>query len=392
MMSPEDELCLLLARGQLSAEGQERALRLLESPLRWDLLFNRAREHQVIPLLYRNLRSLEFHGVPDAARAQLKDAFRVNALRNAFLAGELARVLGLLNDSGVRVIPLKGVTLAKSLYGDPAFRACSDIDILVPPGEALRARRLILAHGYTSPFTEEFFAHDQFRTGAECPLFPEKQALRYLLEVHWTLLQHSRKDEQAMQDLWSQARPKDFFGVRAYGLTLEWEFLYLAWHAAYHKWHTLKWLADIHELCVSAPIDWQQVREKAERFELDLVVGPTLTACSSLFGTPVPANFPSRALPRGVQLYPTSLAPFEACNPTIFHPWLLKRSSERLRCFAEMIFVPRLSDAMAFHLPHSLSFLYYLLRPLRLTYKWAGLFLWVGFQRLRHRGSSSSTS
>ena len=383
-MSPEDELCLLLARGQLSAEGQERALRLLESPLRWDLLFNRAREHQVIPLLYRNLRSLEFHGVPDAARAQLKDAFRVNALRNAFLAGELARVLGLLNDSGVRVIPLKGVTLAKSLYGDPAFRACSDIDILVPPGEALRARRLILAHGYTSPFTEEFFAHDQFRTGAECPLFPEKQALRYLLEVHWTLLQHSRKDEQAMQDLWSQARPKDFFGVRAYGLTLEWEFLYLAWHAAYHKWHTLKWLADIHDLCVSMPIDWQQVREKAERFELDLVVGATLTACSTLFGPLPHPNLPSRALPPQVQLFPNSRSPSEVWKASLFRTWSWKRPSEKLRYWVAVILVPKRADARLFHLPSSLSVLYYFLRPIRLTCKWSWLLLGVGVRRLRH--------
>ena len=398
MMSPEDELCLLLARGQLSPEGQERALGLLESPLRWDLLLERAREHQVFPLLYRSLRALDFQGVPDAARAQLRAAFRMNALRNAFLAGELARVLRLLNESGVPVVPLKGVTLAESLYGDSALRVCFDIDILVPPSEALRARRLILAHGYTSPFTEEFFANHQFHTGAECPLFPEKQALSYLLEVHWTLLQHSRKDDQAMQDLWSQARPKDFFGVPAYGLTPEWEFLYLAWHAAYHKWHTLKWLVDIHELCVSAHIDWQQVREKAERFELDLVVGPTLTACSSLFGTPVPANFPFRALPAGVHLFPTSLAPSEVWKAPLFYPWLLKRPSERLRCLAEMFFVPKLADYRFVQLPPSLSFLYFFLRPPRLTCKWSWQLLSAGFRRLRQglrfsskRGESSGS-
>ena len=281
------------------------------------------------------------------------------------------------------VVPLKGVTLAESLYGDSAFRVCFDIDILVPPSEALRARRLVLAHGYTSPFTEQFFANHQLRTGAECPLSPVNQGFSYLLEVHWTLMQHSRRDDQAMQDLWSQARPKDFFGVRAYGLTPEWEFLYLAWHAAYHKWHTLKWLVDIHELCVSAPVDWQQVREKAKRFELDSVVGPTLTACSSLFGTPVPANFPSRALPAGVHLFPTSLAPSEVWKAPLFYPWLLKRPSERLRCLAEMLFVPGLADYRFVQLPPSLTFLYYFLRPLRLACKWSWLFLSAVFRRLR---------
>jgi hypothetical protein len=385
MMSPEDELCLLLARGQLSREAQERALGLLESPLRWDLLLARAREHQVVPLLLRSLRTLDFQGVPDAARAQLSAAFRMNALRNAYLAGELARVLQLLNDSAVRVIPLKGVTLAESLYGDSAFRVCSDIDILVPPSEALSAHRLLLAHGYTSPFTEDFFANHQLRAGAECPLTPEKPAFSYQLEVHWSLLQHSRRDDLAMQDLWLQARPKEFFGVRAYGLTPEWEFLYLAWHAAHHKWHTLKWLADIHELCLSARIDWQQVREKAERFELDSAVGPTLTACSTLLGTPVPTDFPSPGLPAGVQLFPSSLAPSEEWKAPLFSPWLLRRPSERLRWFAEMIFVARLADNIFCPLPRSLTFLYYFLRPLRLAGKWSWLWLSAGFRGLRRR-------
>ena len=384
-MTPEDELCLLLSHGQLSSAARERAWGLLESPLRWDLLVARAREHQVVPLLYRSLQALDFHGVPDLTHAELSAAFRMNALRNAFLAGALARVLQLLNDAGVRVIPLKGLTLAELLYGDSAFRVCSDIDILVPPSEALLAHRLLVAHGYTSPFTEDFFAKHQFRAGAECPLTPEKTAFPYQLEFHWSLLQHSRKDEEAMQDLWFQARPKEFFGVRAYGLTPEWEFLYLAWHVAHHKWHTLKWLADIHELCISAHIDWYQVREKTERFELESVVGPTLAACSLLFGTPTPAGFPSRALPAGVQLFPASLAASEVWKAPVFCPWLLKRPSERLRWFAEMIFVARLSDYIFFPLPPSLSFLYYFLRPLRLAGKWSWLLLSAVFRGLKRR-------
>jgi hypothetical protein len=328
---------------------------------------------------------LDFQGVPAATRAELSTAFRMNALRNTFLAGELGRVLQLLDGSGVRVIPLKGVTLAESLYGDSAFRVCSDIDILVPRSEALTTHRLLIGQGYTSPFGEDFFANHQLRAGAECPLTPEHPAFSYQLEVHWTLLQHSSEDEQAMQELWLEACPKEVLGVPAFALTPEWEFLYLAWHAAHHKWHTLKWLADIDELCATAQIDWQQVRDKTERFELDSVVGPTLTACAWLFGTPAPAGFPSRALPPGVHLFPTSLAPSEVWKAPLFSPRLLKRPSERLRWFAEMIFVARLSDNLFVPLPSALSFLYYVLRPLRLAGKWSWLLLLAGFRGLRRR-------
>ena len=358
----------------------------------WDALLQRAEEHQVLPLIYRSLRTLEFQGVPDEVRERITGAFRANALRNMFLAGELARVLRLLGEAGLRVLPLKGVTLAESLYGDPAMRVCSDLDILVPAGDVLRARRLLLTHGYTSPFTEDFFAHHQFHTSADCPLLPQKQTLPYLVELHWTLLQHSSKDAEAMRDLWAEARPKDTFGVQAYSMTTQWEFLYLAGHAAYHKWQTLKWLADINDLCGSACIDGQKVREKAEKFDLDLAAGATLTACASLYGTPAPANFPAVPLPAGVRLYPNSLTPSEAWNAPLFYPKLLKRPSEKLRWFAQMFFVARLADRRLFQLPASLDFLYYVLRPLRLTLKWSRLFLSAGFRRLkvsprRHRGT-----
>jgi hypothetical protein len=290
-----------------------------------------------------------------------------------------------LGGAGVPVIPLKGVTLANSLFGDAAYRVCSDIDILVRPEDALRARRLLLARGYTSPFSEDFFAHHQFRTSADCPLLPivDEPACPYLSEIHWTLLQHSSRDAEALDEVWSQARPKDFFGVRAYDLAREWQFLYLAEHAAYHKWDRLKWLADLHEFSVAVPIDWPQVKASAARFDLETVVEPTLTACSQLFGTPIPPRISSRALPAGVVLYPHSLAPSSAWKSPLFYPRLLKRRSEKLQWFAQVFFVARLADRRLFHLPASLNSLYYLLRPLRLTCKWSWLLLSGGFRRLR---------
>jgi hypothetical protein len=299
------------------------------------------------------------------------------------LAAELTRVIRLLGAADIRVVPLKGVALAESLYGDPAFRFCSDIDILVPPDVALHARRLLLAEGYTSPFTEDFFVNHQFHTSADCPLQAQRGDLAYFLELHWTFLQHSSRDAEAIQDLWFQARPRDCFGVPAYRLTPEWEFLYLACHAAYHKWQTLKWVADIHDLCVSASIDWQMVRDKARQFDLDWVVGSTLAVCSALYGTPTPADFSAVPLPAGIPLFPKSLNPAEAWNAPLFYSKLLKRPSEKLRWFAEMFFVARQADQVFFHLPASLDFLYFLLRPLRLSCKWSWLFLSASFDRLR---------
>jgi Uncharacterised nucleotidyltransferase len=335
-LSCEDELSLLLARGRrrLSSGERTRVLQFLGTPLQWPLLLECAYSHQVYPLVYRNLLAFGFSGVPEAVQAELKGAYLANAFRNQLLAEELTRLLKLLDEARIPVIPLKGVTLAQSLFGDPAARVCSDIDILVPPGETVGARGVILRNGYSSPFSEEFFVNHQLRTSPDCPLVSETKVLTYLVELHWTILCSSSKNKEITENLWSQARPQQFYGVHACNLSPEWEFVFLALHAASHKWSSLKWLIDIHELCESGTVDWNQVKETVERFELDNFVGPTLTACSLLFKTPVPPQIPRLPVPSDVHLFPNSLAASESWKVPLFYPRLLKRPSEKLRWFA----------------------------------------------------------
>ena len=254
-MAPEDQLCLLLATGQVPALAQEKACALLATPLHWNLILERAAEHGVSPLLYRNLRRLGFPGVPAEVRTELESFFRMNALWNTLLANELARVLRLLNEAAVPAIPLKGIPLAESLYGDSSLRVCADIDILVPRQGVAQAFQLILAAGYRAEFTEPFFADVLFRSEKEYSLVRREGQGSYLLELHWELMWGAPMDREATEDLWAEAQPKPVFGVPAYRLSPEWEFLYLAAHAARHRWQTLKWLVDVHELCSHDEID-----------------------------------------------------------------------------------------------------------------------------------------
>ena len=138
-MSPEDELCLLLARAQLFSRGAGTGAQAAGEPVAM-AAGPRTRQgvFEVIPLLYAGLRTLGFPGVPDPVRSELAKLFRINGIRNELLDRELARILRLFADAGVPVMPLKGVALAESLYGDPALRVCSDINVLVPPAMLLR--------------------------------------------------------------------------------------------------------------------------------------------------------------------------------------------------------------------------------------------------------------
>ena len=98
-MTREDQLGLLLARGQLIPEVWNQILEPLSTSLQWPLVLERAYCHEVYPLLYRSLRALGSPGVPQAIQAERKGAHLADAWRNELFAEELARLLGLLRSS-----------------------------------------------------------------------------------------------------------------------------------------------------------------------------------------------------------------------------------------------------------------------------------------------------
>jgi hypothetical protein len=373
-LSCEDQLVLLLARGELALHHQTRIPELLATPLQWPAILERAKIHQVSPLLYRNLRNLGFANVPAEVLAELRVLYLANALRNQLLAEESARLLGLLNTAGIRVIPLKGVALASSLYGDAAARICADIDIMVPIADLARAMEFILASGYRAQDFDPFFSKLVLRHGRHHEVTREGTGISYRLEVHWKLIQHSSKDDEAVRALWAEARQQNVFGVPAFSLSPEWQFLYLCLHAAHHDWQTLKWIADIHQVISFVPVDWEEAMAQAKRLQLDHVIRQTAAVCSLLLGTQIPEGVHPAILPQRSHIFPKDpvMEDSPAATLAFRHLRVLTRPLDKLRYIATAIFAPKATDRDALRLPPPLGFLYYAIRPARLLFKWIG--------------------
>ena len=368
-LTQEDRFCLLLSRGQFTADERAQAREFLSGPVEWSVLLDRAYAHQVYPLVYRNLRQFGFSAVPHEVQTELKGAYLANALRNQLFSEKLAGLLRVLSDAGISVIPLKGVALAESLYGDPAARVCSDLDLLVPPAHLHRAIEVILSAGYTDVYQDAFFRKLALRYGRHYAFQRVHAGHPIVIELHWQLMQHSSRSSDAVTDLWAEARPTYSSGAPGYAFSPEWEFLYLAVHAADHGWQGLKWLVDLHQLCLSRPPDWRRLAEKAKQFELELIVRQTLAACSRLLGMPLSANYVSISLPAKARLFPLTPSPGGAPGAAFLHLTLLRRPWDKLCCAANIVFIPKAADQDFVHLPAALRFLYYPMRVLRLLGK-----------------------
>ena len=382
-LSTEDHLCLLLARGRFSPDVAKRVEERLEAGVDWDTLLQRARIHGLVPLVYQRLRALEFRGVPERVHRQLTDTFGANAIRNELLTRELTSVLARLEAAGVPVIPLKGVALAESIYGDPALRVCADLDVLIHPKHLPQSLGLLRSCSYQDRFGEPGFVRLLARYGKDGTLMREEGRLVYPLQLHCGLIWGGPAERALLAEMWSEARSATFHAAPAHFLSSTWEFLYLAVHAARHGLFPCKWLVDLDWFLISRTLDWKDVESKAGRLGWTRVVQSCLAACSELLETPVPEPFADRLASRRPRASIAAPGPLEILKETFFAARLLPGLTRRLRFLAARLFVPTPADGEFLHLPTTLFFLYYLVRPLRLSVTVAGWCVQAGASRLR---------
>ncbi len=364
-VSPEDHLCLLLAPANVQRCALERALTLLQGPLCWKSIRDQVMREGIFPLFFRNLHRLGFPGVPADVRSWLETAFKRNAIRNECLMLELARVLKLFGEAGIPAIPLKGVALSQSLYGDTSLRVCGDLDILVPQGLVAQSFQVLLRNRYEAKLQEKVLLRVPLGNAIEYGFTRRVGPVTCRLEIHWGLFCPSRSDESAAAEIWRESSPATFFGVTARRLSLEWEFVYLAIHAAKHRCEGLKWLADLHDSVSLRPLNWERLSAAARRHGWDSALGLSLGACSTLMGTAVPSQFLRSAPYRGGSKGDPSL--LRAVGNPLFIFRQLKGARNKLSFLFRRAFLPNFSDYSLLHLPHSLRFLYYLLRPFRIA-------------------------
>ena len=366
--SAEAQMLLLLARGELGEVERQRARALLAAGLDWARLLRLANAHEVDPLVCRSLQRLGARGIPDEARDALEATWRSTAARNTLLARELARVLHLLAGAGVPAIPLKGVALAETLYGDPGLRTCSDIDVLVPRDRARQALGLLREQSYAPEFTERFFETLLLRTHIEYTLTRRERGFEYVVDLHWGIGWSPREDRRAAEALWADSRRVTRRGVETHAMSPEWELLTLAVHAARHGWRPLKWLVDVHDYCAGRALNWAKLRAVAERFGWLPALRQTLGACQLLLGTPAPPEV-TPVVPE--RWDPGLMVPSGGASRGALVPLrVIGRSSERARYLLARLLVPTLAERRLVRLPSSVGLLYYPLRPLRLAGKW----------------------
>lgn len=350
---------------------------LLRYTLDWNDLVWTAAQHGLLPLLYQTLNQHCPEAVPPAVLKCLRNRFGQNARRNIALTTELLRLLRLLAKHDIRAIPYKGPALAVTVYGDPALRQFGDLDILVEKANALRAKELLAAEGYRldGPITE---AHKDL-----CPKagnqhhFHLRREGRLAVELHWDVTSRYFLPALKTADLWQGLETASLLGETVSVFSAERLLLLLCIHGSKHTWERLEFGCGVAELIKGQPsLDWTPVLVEAARWRCrrPLLLGLHL-ACI-LFDAPLPAEV-LKAIDADTTvgtLADEVMANLSDKPGTMrrlrFQLELPEGRRDKLRYGVSLVTAPTVFEWDWVRLPAAASFLYYLLRPVRLVRKY----------------------
>lgn len=374
--SPESALLLTCARASLDEVQKRRIHDLVSGSLDWDLVLQLADRHGLQPLLHWHLNRVCPDAVPDQPRQHLRVAFqRVSAL-NILLTHELQKLLILFADNGVRAVPYKGPALALQLYGNVALRQFSDLDILVHPRDVLRARDLLLAEGYAQlpPLTD---GQQKVLLRTQCNLPFTRDRNRMIVELHWTVSAPTFARPFETDDFWSRLQNAKLETIPIKVPASEDLLLALCIHGSKHLWERLAWVCDIAGLIATQTnLNWEELISRARSTGSERMLFLGLRLARDLLEAPLPkqveaalnADASVTALAQDVvrDLFTPELTPTGMSGYFRFQLRARRRLRDKLN-YLRFTFTPNEEDLVRLKLPPALTFIYYLVRPVRLV-------------------------
>jgi hypothetical protein len=350
------EAALLVACARVEADGREagQIRRAVEARPDWGLVLELARAHGMRPLLSHHLHAVCPEAVPRGILEQLRGFVRLNAARNLALARELLTLLSAFAAVGVRAVPYKGPVLAAATYGSLALREFTDLDVLVRPDEAVRARAVMIDRGYRPQYSLAR-RHDALFRRHYCEYLFTHPSTGTIVEVQWDIAPRFFSLAFDPETLGRRLGTASLLGTAVPALSPEDLLFILCVHGCKHAWSRLEWLCGVTEVVRVHPgLDWSLVLGLGARAGALRMVLVSLVLARDLLGAALPPAV-SRAVAADPAVAPLAgaiaSAMFgedrprrEALSRAALHMRLRERWSDRIRYAVRLSSTPSARD------------------------------------------------
>lgn len=337
VLSPEARVLLATAardRGPLRVADQ------LREDLEWGRLYGIALRERAAGPLWRGLAPFEDR-LPREFAAGLEQAAAVEGLRQEQLRRRLAESVATLRRAGLNPLLLKGAALLQTHYSEVRQRPMADIDLLVPPGDASRARRVLMDAGWE--WNRERFPDSMYDRHYHLPPLQDGRGGGIGLEIHTGLLLPGHPFSFGPEELAASARRVEVGGEEALVPSPRGHLLHVCLHFAWsHGLGSGGWRAfrDVGVLSDDGEFGWSAFARAVEDAGAEASAYWTLRLAGDLAGIDVPGSvledlrppLPGALLTGLGRHYALELFPEEASCPSVrlrHLLWLLGNGSGR---------------------------------------------------------------
>lgn len=235
----------------------------------------------VSPLLMANLRRLAPKDPWVLENPHFLALCELKARATMAAAQTTLRVLG---ETEISTLALKGLALGAFAYPSPGLRSISDLDILVPRGDFVRAMEALKSSGLRPARGAPTKAAD-FRAN-HAHVFSPARRHEPTLDLHWHVLASARGDDDDLM-FWSESRPLMVGTAETRRLCAEDQLLHVLVHGV--RWTRVphvRWVADTVMLLRHDQKDFRTSRffEMTERFDAVTPVQEGLAFVAKIIG------------------------------------------------------------------------------------------------------------
>lgn len=265
--------------------GEGSTVGYLAGDLNWGLLLQLARFHRVQGLVRRGIADAGLTIPSEVAELLSGDAKGI-AVANLRAIAECDALLKAFESYRVEVVFLKGVTLGKLAYGNPALKAAADIDLLIAPENIEVAASTLRDLGYHSEIPET--TSDPVRLASWHK--GRKESLWASDDKELAIDLHTRVSDNAKLipaiGVHSARQVVDVSGTRLPTLADEELFAYLCVHGASSAWFRLKWITDFAALIHGRKADEiERLYERSQELGAYRAADQALLLADALYGS-----------------------------------------------------------------------------------------------------------
>ena len=371
--SNELKLLIFLSREKLSNNSFSGDLNMID----WDEFVSLTIKHRLVSHVLQHSEYLAEH-FPIPTYEKLIDIRLKHSKTSLSYAIHAIRIFQEFKENDVSHIFFKGPLLSLELYNDIGYRNFGDIDVLVEKHDVEKAKNLL----------EEL--------GFYC-IYPKIKLTKKQKEVNYSI-SHHYQFKHPVQPIhielhWSITNPKSFFGMESHDIIsnsislkvsnyelpyiskIE-NIVFLAAHGSIHQWYRLFWIKDFSKLLTKVNSDdLEKAFELSKNLNLQNCFIQACLLSNLLYKTEVP-DFKNFSIKQNLKKIPLNsisekdLSKQGLIGKIRFVIYRIKLKPD-LNYYFELIYRLRthLLDWELIKLPEKLFFMYYILRPFLLLYR-----------------------